>query len=190
MSVFHQIKKRLKELGTKELTTKESIQMLKNLTKSDKVQIQKHLKSGNLITFVYNAKDKTQKYDKTPFVLVLRVNSKYMLGLNFHWMSIERRVLFVDYLLKTQSKQIRNNNPFNVSYKKLKKIIKTLGVFPVVRLYIRSRMSSGGVKIPDKLLMSAAKMKSETFTQGKTNSTTLWSRAKRRAINTKRKIIA
>lgn len=189
MSIYSNIKKRLSVLGTKELTTKESIEMFKNLVQTSKVPIQKHLQSGNLVTFKYNAKDKSIKYDKTPLVLVLRSNSKYMLGLNFHWLTISRRVLLVDYLIKSQSKQIRNNNPFNVSYKKLKQIINSLGAFPVVRLYIRGRISSNGVKIPNHLLMQAAKLKTETFTQGKANSTTLWKRAKLKAQSAKRKYL-
>jgi len=178
---------RIKNLGVKELTPKESIQMFKNLAKTSKVPIQKHIKSGNLITFVYNAKDKTQDYDKTPFVLVLSSTSKYMLGLNFHWMPVNRRMMLVDYLLSTQTKQIRNKMPFKVSYRKLKSFINKLGAYPVVRLYIRSRMSSTGVKVPEDQMMQAAKMKAETFTKGKKNSTTLWTRAQQKARALKKK---
>ncbi len=188
MSLLTKTINNVKNIGTKELTPKESIEMMKNLMKSSKVPIQKNLKSGNLITFVYNAKDKTQDYDRTPFVLVLSTTQKYMLGLNFHWMKVNRRMMLVDYLLKTQTKQIRNKQPFNVSYRKLKSFVKQLGAYPVIRLYIRGRMSSTGVKVPEDLLMQAAKMKTETFTKGKKNSTTMWSRAKQKALTTKRKL--
>ena len=188
MNIFKSIAKKVKELGTKELTTKESMTMMKNLIKNDKVPIQKHLKTGNLVTFVYDAKNKEDKYDRTPFVMVLSRTSKYMLGINFHWMPVNRRMMLVEYLLKTQSKQIRNKTPFNVSYRKLKAFVKGLGAYPVIRLYIRGRISAKGVKVPNELLMQASKMKTETFTKGKTNSTTLWTRAKQKALSVKRKL--
>lgn len=181
---------KIKNLGTEELTPKESMELLKNLVKKSKVPIQKHLKPGSLVTFVYDAKDKTQKYDKTPLVMVLNTTAKYMLGINFHWMPTSKRQMLVQYILDENKKQIRNKNPLKMSYRKLRSAGKYIGVFPVIRLYIRGRMSSGGVKIPDELLMSAAKMKTETFTQGKTNSTTLWSRAKRKAMTAKRKLMS
>lgn len=179
---------KVKKLGTKELTPKESISMLKNLIKTEKSPIQKHLKPGALVTFIYDAKDKSQDYDKSPLVMVLSTTSKYMLGCNFHWMPVTRRKILVQYILDENRKQIRNKMPLKMSYRKLRAAMKGIGAFPVIRLYIRGRMSSHGVKIPDEMLMQASTMKSETFTQGKKNSTTLWSRARQKAKSAKRKI--
>ena len=169
---------KIKNMGVKELTPKESIEMMKNLMKTSKVNIQNELKPGNLVTFMYDAKDKTQIYDKTPFVMVLSTTSKYLLGVNFHWLPVTRRAILVDYILKKNQINIRKKQPLQISYKDIRMAIKNIGAFPVVRLYIRARMSPQGVKVPDELIMTAAKMRTETFTAGKANSTTLWSRAK------------
>ncbi len=187
-NIFKNAINKVKNLGAKELTPKESMEMLKNLIKKEKVPIQKHLKSGNIITFVYDAKDKSQKFDKTPLVMVLSKTSKYMLGCNFHWMPTSKRQGLVQYILDSNKNRIRKKLPINITYKQIRAAVKSIGAFPVVRLYIRGRMSSTGVKIPDTMLMDAAKMKTETFTQGKTNSTTLWTRAKQKAKTAKRKL--
>lgn len=188
MSLIKNIATKVKNLGSKELTPKESIEMLKNMLKKDKVPIQKHIKPGALITFVYDAKDKNNIYDRTPFVMVLSYTSKYMLGVNFHWMPIQKRQILVQYILHKNKKHIREKKPIKMKYRELRAAVKSIGAFPVVRLYIRRRMSTTGVRVPDELLMQASKMKTETFTGGRTNSTTLWTRAKQKALTAKRKL--
>jgi len=180
---------KVKNLGSKELTPKESLEMVKNLIKTESKSLQPMIKTGALLMFKYDAKDKDQKYDKTPLVMVLSKTSKYMLGVNFHWMPSQYRQVIVEYILKRNSKQIRNKMPLKMKYKDLRGVIKSIGAFPVIRLYIRGRMSSKGVKIPDELLSQACKLKTETFTKGRANSTTLWGRAKQKALSAKRKIL-
>jgi len=63
MNILKKAISKIKNLGAKELTPKESMEMLKNLIKKSKVPIQKHLKPGALVTFIYDAKDKSQDYD-------------------------------------------------------------------------------------------------------------------------------
>jgi len=179
---------KVKKLGTRELTPKESVEMLKNMIKKNKVSIQKELKPGALVTFVYDAKDKDNIYDRTPFVMVLSTTSKYLLGINFHWMPISKRQILVNYILHRNRKRIRMKKPLRITYRELRATVKSIGVFPVIRLYIRGRMSKYGVRVPDELLSQAAKMKTETFTGGKANSTTLWTRAKQKALTAKRKL--
>jgi len=174
---------------SKELTPKESMEMLKNLIKKNKVPIQKHLKPGNIITFVYDAKYDKENYDRTPLVMVLSTTSKYMLGVNFHWMKVSYRTTLVQYILDKNKNRIRKKLPIQMTYKSIRAAMKSIGAFPVIRLYIRKRMSPTGVKIPDELLMQASKMKTETFTKGKANSTTLWTRAKQKALSAKRKLL-
>jgi len=189
MGLFKKSIDYIKNLGVKELTPKESVEMIKNLMKTSSVKIQSNLLPGNLITFVYDAKDKSQKFDRTPFVMVLSKTSKYMLGVNFHWMPVSHRSVLVDYILRKNSKRIRMKKPLKMGYRELRAAVKGIGAFPVVRLYIRARMSPKGVLVPSELLRDAAKMKTETFTQGKANSTTLWQRAKQKYKSTKRKIL-
>ena len=178
---------KVKNLGAKELTPKESMEMLKNLIKTEKGAIQNKLKPGVLLTFVYDAKFKEFDYDRTPLVMVLSATGKYMLGCNFHWLPSSRRQTLVQYILDENERRIRKKLPLQMTYKKLRAAMKGIGAFPVVRLYIRKRMSPKGVIVPSELLMQAAKMKTETFTQGKANSTTLWTRAKLKAKSLKRK---
>lgn len=187
-NILKNIVNKVKNLGSKELTPKESIEMLKNMLKKDKVPIQKHLKPGALITFTYDAKDKDQIFDRTPFVMVLSCTSKYMLGCNFHWMKVNRRQMLVEYILEKNKNRIRKKLPIQMKYRELRSVMKKIGVFPVIRLYIRSRMSTKGVRVPDDMLMQASKMRTETFTGGKTNSTTLWTRAKQKALSAKNKV--
>jgi len=188
MNILKKAVKKIKNLGAKELTPKESLEMLKNLIKKSKVPIQKNLKPGAIITFVYDAMNKEADFDRTPLVMVLSSTSKYMLGCNFHWMPTSKRQILVQYILDKNKNRIRKNLPIQISYKSLRSAMKSIGAFPVVRLYIRGRMSRMGVRIPDELLMQATKMKTETFTKGKANSTTLWTRAKQKAMSAKRKL--
>ena len=190
MNILKSAIDKIKNLGSKELTPKESMEILKNLIKKSKVPIQKHLKSGNIITFIYDAKFEKETFDRTPLVMVLSTTSKYMLGANFHWLPTNKRQILVQYILDKNKNRIRKKLPLQITYKSIRAAMKSIGAFPVVRLYIRGRMSSSGVKIPDELLMQAAKMKTETFTKGKVNSTTLWSRAKNKAKTAKRKYLS
>jgi len=178
MSVLKKVVQKVKNLGIKDLTPKESIAMFKNLMKTNKTSIQDKLKPGTLLTFVYNAKYDKENFDRTPFVMVLSTTSKYMLGCNFHWAPLFKREIIVQYILEKNKNRIRKKLKIKMTYKELRALLKTVGMFPVVRLYIRKRMSSKGVIVPDDMLMSAVKMKTETFTKGKVNSTTLWQRAK------------
>ena len=179
---------KFKNLGTKELTPKESVEMMQNLIKTSKTNIQKELKPGTLIMFKYDAKDKSEIYDRTPFVMVLSKTSKYLLGVNFHWMPVSKRQVLVDFILKSNSKNIRNKRPITMSYKRIKGAVKAIGLYPVIRLYLRGRISKLGVRVPDELISTAAKMRGETFTQGKASSTTLWQRALQKYKTAKRKL--
>ena len=180
---------KIKNLGAKELTPKISMDIVKNLIKTEKTNIQPLLKTGNIVTFLYDAKDKEQIYDRTPLVLVISTTSKYMLGVNFHWMPTQLRQTLIQYILDLNTKEIRNKRPLKVEYKDIRGAVKRIGAFPVVRLYIRGRISQQGVKIPDSMLMQAAKLATETFTGGKVNSATLWQRAKIKAQTAARKIL-
>ena len=178
MGILKKIADKVKYLGTKELTPKESITMLKDLVKTNKTNIQDKLKPGTLLTFIYNAKYDKENFDRTPFVMVLSTTPKYMLGCNFHWAPLKKRELIVQYIIERNKNRIRKKLKIKMTYRELRALMGTIGVFPIVRLYIRERMSSKGVIIPDDMLSNAIRIKTETFTQGKANSTTLWQRAK------------
>lgn len=183
--------KAIKNLGLKELTPKESQDMMKNLVnKNGQVLKGSMFKPGTLLTYRYQAEDKSQVWDRTPFVMVLSSNSKYVLGLNFHWAPVQKRVWLVNYIIKMNRKNIRAGKPMSITYKKMKPAIKYIGLYPVIRLYLKKNISRYGVIVPDDMFMPAARLRSETFTGGKVNSTTLWSRAVMKAKSAKRKLTA
>jgi hypothetical protein len=152
----------------KELTKRESADYVKELMKT-KTNIKKKFQPGRILFYQYNAKDKTQTYDKTPLVMVLKSNKSHMLGLNFHWLPMPLRVQNIQ--------NIKNKVPLEFSYRTLKPFLKKLGYAPCIRLYIRTRVSTAGVLIPDSQLMNVARLKSETFTKGKVSAEELYKRA-------------
>ena len=188
MNLLKEAIDKVKNLGARELTPKESIEMMQNLIKTSKTNIQKQLNPGTLITFKYDAKDKTEIYDKTPFVMVLSATGKYMLGVNFHWLPVARRQVLVEFILNDNASNIKNKKPISMSYDRIKGAVKAIGAYPVIRLYIRDRMSTMGVRVPDELISAAAKITGETFTGGKASSTTLWQKASQKYQTAKRKL--
>lgn len=179
----------IKNFGTKELTSKESADMMKNLLKTSRTKLgRKQIKPGALISFSYRAQDQLKSYDKTPLVMVLSQNNKYVLGINFHWAPVNKRLVLVNFILNSNKSNIKSGKPLEMTYEGIRGAVKSIGAFPVIRLYIKRNMSKYGVVVPDELLLQAAKMKTETFTRGKTNSTTLWSRAVLKAKTAKRKL--
>jgi hypothetical protein len=160
----------------KELTKRESADYVKELMKT-KTNIKKKFQPGRILFYQYNAKDKTQTYDKTPLVMVLKSNKSHMLGLNFHWLPMPLRVLLIKKIISLNKQNIKNKVPLEFSYRTLKPFLKKLGYAPCIRLYIRTRVSTAGVLIPDSQLMNVARLKSETFTKGKVSAEELYKRA-------------
>lgn len=149
----------------KEFSKKQSQQYIKELLKT-KTNIKKKFKPGRILLMKYDAKDKTVMYDKTPLVMVLRVSKGYMLGLNFHWAPMPLRIALVKKIIQMNAKNIKNNVPLEFSYSQIKPFLNKGGYAPIIRLYIRTRIDSTGVAVPDDQLMNIARTKTETFTGG------------------------
>jgi hypothetical protein len=160
-----------------EMTAKQSIEFVKNLFKIKKTLSNSDFKPGSIITFNYNAKDKTQTYDKTPLVMILRRNGSHTLAINFHWAPVSMRVMLINIILKKNKGNIRKGRPLEFSYNELKPLLKRMGFAPIIRKYINNRISSKGAVIPTSELMQAAKLKSETFTKGKMSAGQLYKKA-------------
>ena len=151
----------------KEISIKDSINLVKTMLK-DKSK-QKKLNSlvpGDLFFGVYDAKNKLNVYDKRPFVLILRKSNSYILGINFSWAPLPLRVILVKKILMMNKSNIKNNKPLEFSYKDLKGFIKKIGFAPIIRLYIKKRMSSSVVLIKPENLMQAARLNTAVFTNG------------------------
>ena len=144
----------------------DSIELIKKLIKKKSVKTQRNLRVGDVIIYQYDPKDKRNTYDRTPLVMVLRKSKSYMLGLNLHWCPIPMRMILIKFLLKINKKNIKQNNQFEINYTRVKPLLYKLGFHPVIRLYIRNRMSDKMVIIPHQHMLEVIKTKSETFTGG------------------------
>lgn len=137
----------------------------------------KHFIPGNLIFTSYNAKYKENTYDKTPLILILRKGTRHTLGLNFHWIPLRMRLKLIKTILKLNKQNIKNNKPLEFSYKELKPMLKGLGYAPCIRLYINKRLGHTGVIIKPERLIQVARLKTESFTNGRYSAEELYSKA-------------
>lgn len=167
-------------LKLKELSPKDSVEAVKALLKRKRKLEGKDLKPGHLIFTYYDAKYKENTYDKTPLVLILRRNASHTLGLNFHWIPFSMRVNLVKYIIEKNAANIRQRKPLKFSYAELKPMLKSLGYAPCIRLYINNRFAPTGVVIPSHQLMEIARLKAETFTNGKHSAYELYAMARKR----------
>jgi len=162
----------------KELTPAESLAQVKALLKRKRPMKSNELKPGHLIFSAYNAKDKTQTYDRTPLVLILRRNKTHTLGLNFHWIPFSMRINLVKHIMQMNAANIRQRKPLQFSYKDLKPMLRSLGYAPCIRLYINRRFGKQGVIIPNYQLMDMARLRTETFTKGRFTASEMFQMAK------------
>ena len=150
----------------KQLTPRGSMRKVKTLIKEKKRLDKRHFVPGNLLFYKYDAKDKTQVYDKTPLVLILKRGRSHTLGLNFHWAPFQMRINLIKHILGMNEKNIREGKPLEFSYEKLKPMLKSLGYAPLIRLYINKRISRTGVVIPPERLVEVARLRTETLSGG------------------------
>lgn len=164
----------------KSLSAKDSFKIVKEMlkTRTKKLTL-KDFVPGSLLMYKYNAKNREETFDATPLVMVLKTSRRYVLGINFHWLPIPLRVVLVKKILymPINIRNIKNGKPLEFSYKELKPFLKKVGYGPVIRLYIKNRISEMGVVIPPEDLMIAARLKTETFTQGRVSAETLYKKA-------------
>lgn len=173
---------RNRSLFVKELTKKESNEQLQKLLKQRiRLQAKKHYRPGHLIFTSYNAKFKEHTYDKTPLILVLVRGQRHTLGLNFHWLPVSRRMYLINHILEMNKDNIKKGNPIEFSYGDLKPMLKSLGYAPCIRKYINARLGKIGVPIPPERLTEVARMKAETFTQGRYSASQLFQMARKKS---------
>lgn len=146
------------------LTAKEKdiANQIKKLTKKPIPLSGKNIKTGEMVLFTYNAKNKGNPYDKTPMSLILRRDSKYTLGLNFNWLPPKRRKALMGYILRINKRNIKKGLPLEVSYQMLKKPVFKIGS-PAIRLYLNNRISRKGVVVPHTLYEKIVDLRSEHF---------------------------
>lgn len=164
----------------RELTKKESNKKLQELLKERiNLRAKKHIQPGNIIFTSYNAKYKENTYDKTPLALVLKRGVKHTLVINFHWLPVAKRMYLIDQIMRMNKRNIEKGLPLEFNYVHLKPMLKALGYAPCIRKYINARMGRVGVVIPPHRLVEVARMKGETFTNGRYSASQLFQMAKR-----------
>ena len=142
----------------------DALKMFRELVKTQVKSFKKQdFNNGNMMSFSYNAKDKTKAWDKNPLVLILKSSKSYMLGLNFHWVPKKIRYVLLSYIFKLNVKNIKEGKPLEVNYKQIKNLIIKLKLVAVVRLYIVNRISKKGIIIPQKYMRKAIDLPSENF---------------------------
>ena len=162
----------------KELSPTQSIKYVKSLLKTGTKQLKpKDFLPGSLLMYYYNAADKSQTYDRTPLVMVLRRNKTHTLGINVHWAPVPMRVILVKKIISLNKKNIREGKLMEFDYKTLKPFLKRIGFSPVIRLYINNRISKKGVVVPQDQFMNIARTKTESFTNGKISAEELYKKA-------------
>lgn len=140
----------------------DSLKLVKNLLKTKMTPTKQNIHVGRVLMFRYKAKTK-QKYDGTPFALVLSQSNSYVLGINFHWCPIKMRLSLLNWIFKRNKQNIKENRALDITYESMKHILKSKAYRPIIRLYIKKRMSKFSVLIPHENLEQIAKTKSETF---------------------------
>jgi hypothetical protein len=127
------------------------------------------LQPGRMIFFKYDAKNKDVPYDRTPLVIILRkISSSHILGVNLAWSPIPLRIIFLQAIMKMSNNRenIKNSRPLDISYQMIKPILYKMGITPIVRLYIISRMSSKVLPIEPSDFISVAKLRTNNISGG------------------------
>lgn len=171
----------------KEMSISDSNKSAKELMRQKKYLVRNDWTPGNTIFLGYDAKDKTQTYDKTPLVMILKRNKRHTLGLNFHWLPYVMRQSLIINILKMNMDNINKGKPIEFSYEDLKPFLKRYGYAPCIRLYINSRLTKQGSVIPPSKLPAAARMRTETFSQGKYTSQQIWKQVHKNAKKANKK---
>ena len=113
------------------------------------------MKPGTMCTYKYDAKDKTQKFDKQPLVISLGPSKQTkgnFYALNLHWMPVKDRVSIASFFVELRKK--RNGN---ITYKDIKPFLSKFKGHPVLRQYIYKRVGSRVIYInDDELFLSSA----------------------------------
>jgi len=161
-----------------ELSPKESLEIVKGLLKRKRKIVSKNVKPGHILFTTYNAKFKEFTYDRTPLVLILKRSPGYTLGLNFHWLPVSLRMNLVKHIMDKNRANIRQRKAFKFTYSDFKPMLKSLRYAPCIRLYINRRFGKQGVVIPGYKLLEIARLRTETFTQGKYSASQLYAMAR------------
>jgi hypothetical protein len=116
--------------------------------------LSKNIIPGKIYFFNYDSKmyeeGRLAYYDQFPIILVLNVDSKYILGLAFHYLPRTMRTYFIKKIIFANFKLLKKEAPVNLPYKDIKDATNLWykeGV-AIIRKYIRRRIKSNIVELP------------------------------------------
>lgn len=103
--------------------------------------------TGQILHYVYNPKykDSLPFWDQYPTIIVLNQNSRYVLGLNIHFVPTAIRKKIIHFLLKKNVHNIKKGKPIQASYLLFKSLLRKLNATICIRKYIKIRMSNNCV---------------------------------------------
>jgi hypothetical protein len=112
-------------------------------------------KPGQLLSFKYDALHKEHKFDKNPLVVSLGDSKKYgrayFLGLNIHWLPEKQRVLVASLI----AEMLEMNNG-KLEYDDIKPLMQIFKKSPVLRMYIKKRVSTRIILMEKDVYLRAA----------------------------------
>lgn len=141
---------------------KDSLAMVKKLTKKPVSLSSKDFKTGQIIMFTYKAKYDQNPYDAAPMAMILDRNSKHTLALNWNWIPPKIRKKMMALIMKKNKRNIEKGLPLDFDYNDVKKILMRAGA-PALRKYINKRISPRGVIIPHEYYNKVVDLRSEHF---------------------------
>ena len=104
--------------------------------------------------FKYDAlhKEKLHKWDRQPLVYPLDIGSKYILGVNLHWVPIQHRIRFINMLKDINKSKLKTRKRMTrIVYQMMKQDSILKYSIQGIRLYISKRMSKVQIIDRDKI---------------------------------------
>lgn len=141
---------------------KDSLAMVKKLTKKPRAIKGKDFETGQIIMFSYRAKYDQNPYDAAPMAMILERGPKHTLALNWNWVPPKLRKKMMALIMKKNKKNIEKGLPLDFDYGDVKRILMTAGA-PALRKYINKRISTKGVIIPHEYYTKVVNLRSEHF---------------------------
>ena len=117
---------------------------------------------GKFLSYKYNAKDKTKRFDKAPLGICLgrsKKNKSNFYLINFHWLPLKERASLASFFAELNK---RTGN--RLEYKDVKPFLSKFEGHPCLRQYIIKRVSNKVIEINDtEQFITAASLPSEIW---------------------------
>lgn len=139
----------------------QSLKYIKNKITRNKFLNKQDFTPGKMLFYSYNPKDQANPYDKTPLILVIKANSKHILGLNLHWAPVEYRKKIIKILIKYNKENLKHKRDLEIPQSGAKELWRLAR--PIWRKYIKKRISRRGAVIEPEEMGNIIYLRSEHF---------------------------